>query len=309
MSLPPELRRPQHWLSWFWIGVLRLIGLLPFPVIYALSAVLGEALFILVRSRARITLINLQRCLPELSAQQHRQIARRHFRLLICSGLSIGTMWWASKTRLNRLIKIKGLAHIDRAQKQGHGIILLAPHFVALDAGGLALSKDCVVTSMYQSHKNPVFDYVSIKQRSRFGADLFDHTAPLTRLIRSIRAGKPFYYLPDQNAGARRGIYAPFFGIQASTYPSLGKMAKAGHAVVIPFSNRITWRGIESELDEPMADFPVGDALEDTTRMNLQVEKMVRERLADYLWSHKRFKQQPEGAPDFYKTQDPTKAT
>lgn len=302
MSVPSELRHPRYWLSWFWIGVLRLIGFLPFPVIYAVSAILGEVLFILVRSRARITLINLQRCLPELSAQQHRHIARRHFRLLICSGLSIGTIWWASKARLNRLVKITGLEHIDRAQKQGHGIILLAPHFVALDAGGVALSKDRAVTSMYQAHKNPVFNYVSIKQRSRFGADLFDYSAPLTRLIRNIRAGKPFYYLPDQNAGERRGIYAPFFGIQASTYPTLGKMAKAGHARVIPFSNRITWRGIESILGEPLTGFPAGDAIKDTTRMNLEVEKMVRNIVPDYLWSHKRFKQRPAGEPDFYST-------
>lgn len=301
MSVPTELRHPRYWLSWFWIGALRLIGLLPFPVIYIISAILGEALYILVRSRARITLINLQRCLPELSAQQHRQIARRHFRLLICSGLSIGTIWWASKARLDRLVKITGLEHIDRAQKSGHGVILLAPHFVMLDAGGIALSKNCVVTSMYQSHKNPVFNYVSIKQRSRFGADLFDYAAPLTRLIRNIRAGKPFYYLPDQSAGTRRGIFAPFFGIQASTYPTLGKMAKAGHAQVIPFSNHVTWRGIKSELGQPLADFPVGNALKDTTRMNLEVEKMVRKIVPDYLWSHKRFKVRPEGEPEFYK--------
>jgi len=50
-----------------------------------------------------------------------------------------------------------------------------------------------------------------------------------------------------------------------------------------------------------MQDFPVGDAYEDTARMNLQVEQMVREMPADYLWSHKRFKRRPDGKPDLYK--------
>lgn len=301
MSVPHEFLHPRYWLSWFWLALIRLIGLLPYPFLFAISAVLGELLFILVRSRARITLVNLRLCLPELSEQERRRIARRHFRLLLCSGLTIGTMWWASKARLSRLVRIEGIEHLDNAQQQNQGIILLAPHFVALDSSGLALSKDRAVTSMYQIHKNPVFEYVSLKQRTRFGAELFDRKAPLTRLIRNIRTGQPFYYLPDQNAGAKNGIFVPFFGIQASTYSTLGKITQAGRAVVIPYANRMTWHGIITTLSAPLSDFPTGDARADTTRMNLEVEKMVRRTKADYLWSHKRFKRRPEGEPDVYK--------
>lgn len=300
MSDRPHLTHPRYWPSWFSIGMLRLIGLLPFPLIYAFSCAIGDILFVLVRSRARISLINLELCLPELSEKERKRMARHHFRLLVCSIFSIGSIWWASKARLRRLVKIEGIEHLNHARAQGKGIILLAPHFVALDSGGMALSMDQLVTSMYQTHKNPVFDSVSYTQRSRFGADLFDRKAPLTRLIRKIRGGLPFYYLPDQNAGEKHGIFAPFFGIQASTFPTLGKMAHAGHAVVIPFSNRITWRGIESTLSPPLTDFPVGDQYEDTARMNLEVEKMVRKLGPNYLWSHKRFKRRPAGEADLY---------
>ncbi len=279
-----------------------MIGWLPFPIIYGLSCGLGELLFILVPKRAHITLVNLALCLPELSQAEHKKIARQHFRLLVCSVLSIGILWWGSKSRLRRVIKIKGLKHIELALEEGKGIILLAPHFVTLDAGGIALSMDRALTSMYQTNKNPVFDQLAIRQRSRFNIELFDRKAPLTRLIRKIRAGQPFYYLPDQNAGAKHGIFAPFFGIPASTFASLGKMTQAGNARVIPCINKIiAWRGIETEFRAPLADFPVGNALEDTTRMNAEVEQLVREIGADYLWSHKRFKRRPEGEPDIYK--------
>ena len=173
---------------------------------------------------------------------------------------------------------------------------------MALDSGGIRLSLDGALSSMYQTHKNPVWNHVSYEQRSRFGIELFDRKAPLTRLIRSIRSGQPFYYLPDQNAGAKHGIFAPFFDHPASTFPMLGKMTAAGKAVVIPCSNRIIpWRGIETTLHAPLKDFPVGDQLKDTTRMNQEVEKMVRTLGADYLWSHKRFKRQPDGALDVYR--------
>lgn len=284
------------------MGVLRVIGWLPFPLIYAISAVLGEILYRVVPSRAHVTLVNLKLCFPEMSEKERKRMARRHFRLLVCSFLSIGTFWWSSKSRLRRLIKIKGIEHLELAEKEARGVIILAPHFITLDAGGLRMSMNRKMSTMYQINPNPVYDHIILQARSRFDGTLIDRKAPLTRLIRSIRSGTPFYYLPDQNAGAKHGIFVPFFGIQASTFPALGKLSQAGKAVVIPCSSRIIpWRGIETVLGPPLENFPLGDAYADTLRMNQEVEHMVRELGADYLWSHKRFKRRPEGEADLYK--------
>ncbi len=298
----PNLKHPRHWISWFGMAVLRLIGSLPFPVIYAISAILGEIFYRIVPSRAHVTLVNLKLCFPDMPQSERKQMARRHFRLLVCSLLSIGSFWWSRPSRLRRLVTTKGIEHLQNAQQEGHNVIILAPHFVTLDAGGLRMSIDRKMSTMYQIHPNPVFDRFILQARCRFDGMLIDRKAPLTRLIRSIRSGVPFYYLPDQNAGAGHGIFVPFFGIQASTFPALGKLTQAGKAVVIPCSNRIIpWRGIETVLGPPLKDFPVGDAYEDTLRMNQAVEHMVREVGADYLWSHKRFKRRPEGEADLYK--------
>ncbi len=297
-----NLAHPRHWLSWFGMGVLRVLGWLPFPLIYGLSAILGEIFYRIIPSRAHITLVNLKLCFPDMPEKQRKRMARRHFRLLICSLLSIGIFWWSKKSRLQRLVKIKGIEHLERAEKKGHGVILLAPHFVSLDAGGIRMSLDRKMSSMYQTNPNPVFDHLILQARSRFDGILIDRKAPLTRLIRSIRSGKPFYYLPDQNAGAKHGLFVPFFGIQASTFPALGKLTQSGKAVVIPCSNRIIpWRGIETVLSAPLENFPGGDAYEDTQRMNQEVEHLVRDLGADYLWSHKRFKRRPEGEADLYR--------
>ena len=300
-----NLAHPRHWLSWFWIGVLRLIGVFPFPIIYGLSAVLGEIFYRLVPARAHITLTNIKICFPELDEKECKRMARCHFRLLVCSLLSIGTIWWSSKSRLQRIVKVKGIEYVEHALKQGHGVILLAPHFIAMDAGGMRLSMDQKMSSMYQTNKNPVFDHCILQARKRFDGKLLDRKAPLTRLIRSIRSGEPFYYLPDQNAGPKHGMFVPFFGTQASTFPLLGRLSQAGKAVVIPCSNRIIpWRGIETVLNPPLGDFPTGESYNDTLRMNREIEKMVSTLGANYLWSHKRFKCRPEGEADLYARQD-----
>lgn len=276
---------------------------MPFAVIYGLSIIIGELLFVLIPKRAHITLTNLKLCLPELSHKARNKMAHQHFHLLVCSVLSIGSIWWSNRSRMRRIVKVKGLEHLQNAEISGQNIVILAPHFVALDAGGIALSLDRALTSMYQTNKNPVFDHLAIRQRSRFNIELFDRKAPLTGLIRKIRSGQPFYYLPDQNAGEKHGVFVPFFGIQASTFPTLGKITRAGKAVVIPCTTKIIpWRGIETELYAPLIDFPKGDAIIDTTRMNLEVEHLVRTLGADYLWSHKRFKRRPDGEADLYKS-------
>lgn len=302
MSDTPRLAHPRYWFSWFGMGVLRLIGWLPFPAIYAISAVLGELFYRIVPARAHVTQVNLKLCFPQLSEQERTRMARRHFRLLVCSLLSIGTIWWSRRSRLRRVVRVRGIEHLEAAQQEGQGIILLAPHFVAMDAGGMRLSMDRKMSSMYQTNPNPVFDHFILQARKRFEGELFDRKAPLTRLIRSIRSGAPFYYLPDQNAGAQHGMFVPFFGTLASTFPMLGKLTAAGKAVVIPCSNRIIpWRGIETVLHPPLEDFPVGDAYQDTLRMNQEIERLVSELGANYLWSHKRFKRRPEGEHDLYK--------
>lgn len=302
MADAPGLAHPRYWPSWAGIGLLHLFGWLPFPVIYALSAVVGELLYRIVPARAHVTQVNLKLCLPQLSDAERTRMGRRHFRLLVCSLFSIGTIWWSRPSRLRRVVRVRGIEHLEAAQHQGQGIILLAPHFVAMDAGGMRLSMDRKMSSMYQTHPNPVFDHFILQARKRFDGKLFDRKAPLTRLIRSIRSGAPFYYLPDQNAGAKHGMFVPFFGTEASTFPMLGKLAAAGKAVVIPCSNRIIpWRGIETVLYPPMENFPQGDAYADTLRMNQEVERMVSDLGADYLWSHKRFKRRPEGETDLYK--------
>ncbi len=300
------LRHPKHALSWLGVGALRLLGLLPYPVIYALSAVLGQLSYYLHSSRRHVTLTNLRLCFPEWSERKCRRVAQRHFRILLCSVLSIGVVWWGSKSRLKRVIKVRGMEHLDAAIEQhkqsGQGIILLAPHFVTLDAGGMILSKDQPVLSMYQRNRNDVFDHVTFVRRTRFNAVIYDRKAPLTSLIRLIRNGRPFYYLPDQNAGASHGIFVPFFGIPASTFPALGKIAQAGKAVVIPvFSRTLTWgRGIETIIKPPLTDYPSGDQYADTLRMNQVVEAGARELEENYLWSHKRFKRRPDGEASLY---------
>ena len=58
--------------------------------------------------------------------------------------------------------------------------------------------------------------------------------------------------------------------------------------------------GPGARVAPPRPAFPGEDVVADTGRVNAAIEAMVREAPAQYLWIHRRFKRQPEGAPVRY---------
>lgn len=300
----PRLFGPRYWPLWLGVGLMRAISLLPFPAIAALGSGIGGLARRLHAPRRRIVRRNLELCFPELTPAQREDILRQHFRLVGQSLAATGVTWWASQSRLAGLVRLHDRHYYDAALAAGRNVILLAPHFVALEVGGVVISAERPVVSMYQYTKNALADALVRRGRSRFGAELFERKGDMRTLIRAIRSGKPFYYLPDQDAGRRRGIFAPFFGVPASTYPMLGRFAQTAQAVVIPCVTllRPDGRGYDLRFYPALENFPTGDVLADTTAMNQFIEARVREHPAQYFWLHKRFKTRPEGEPDIYAT-------
>ena len=282
--------------------MLRLMSLLPFRIIYALGVLIGESLFQLYGSRRNITKINLSKCFPDLGGDEIHKLARGHFHALTIGTMSTSIAWWGSVSRLESLVTIRNHAILEDALAAGRNIILLAPHFAGLEFLGLFMSSRTKCSSMYQKHKNPAMDKLIFDRRSRFGSILFDNKSPTRNLIRGIRSGTPFYYLPDQDPGPNKGVFAKFYGIETATYPALSRLAKMGDAVVIPCLARLRTRGRGYEVifDQPLENYPSKDEVADATNMNHAIEKLIAFAPEQYFWSHKRFKTRPRGEPSFY---------
>lgn len=255
---------------------------------------IGLLFYYLGGSRRRIAYKNIHVCFPEKTAAEVRKINRTHFALIGQSVFATPMHWWISQRRFNKLVSIQGREHYDAALKSGRNIIILAPHFISLDVAGLRLAQERPLLTMYQYAKNGLVDEIVKRGRLRFGGELVERKAPMRNLIRAIRKGAPFYYLPDQDAG-RKGLFVPFFHTLASTYSMLGKFAEMTDALVIPCGTRIKpWgTGYEVTLGAPLDNFPSGDERFDTARMNEEVANLIRPHPEQYFWVHKRFKTRP----------------
>ncbi len=287
--------------------VMWLLHWLPMPLLAALGRGLGWLLYYLIRERRRITLTNLGLCFPDLSAKEKSALARRHFAYFGRNMLELGLWWWASPTRIRRIVT---LLHSERLTAcQGQPVIFFAPHFVGLDAGWIRLAMDLPMITIYARAKNETFNTALHKGRLRFGkTTLFSRQDGVKPVIRPIREGRPFYYLPDMDYGAKDALFVPFFGVPAATITGLSRLAKLTGATVIPIITRMKGCHYEIEVGEPWKNFPAEDAAHtaaenlfaDTQRMNGFLEAEILRTPAQYYWLHKRFKTRPPGEASFY---------
>lgn len=297
-----KLAHPRHWPSWALVAIVYGLGRLPFPLIWGLGQALGRLGYLLAISRRRVAERNLALCLPTLSDAGRRRLARRHFGWLGVATLGQGVGWGASKARLRRLVRLRNRERIDGYIEAGRPVIVLVPHFVGLELGGAAFT--ALVhpgVYMYQKIRNPVLDWRVRRARTRFGGRSVERRDDLRSLVRVLKQGIPFYYLPDQDGG-RRGVFAPFCGIAASTVPMVGRFAALTGAVVIPTIPRfLPWgRGLELIFDPPLEPFPTGDATGDAAAMNRSIEARIATMPDQYFWVHRRFKTRPNGEPPIY---------
>jgi KDO2-lipid IV(A) lauroyltransferase len=263
---------------------------------------LGRLGYWLARDRRTVARRNLEVCLVETPAPERELILRDHFGWLGVAALSQGVGWGISRRRLARLVKIRNRGPIDALIAEGRPVIVLVPHFVGLELGGAAFT--ALVHSgvyMYQRIRDPVVDWRVRRARRQYGSVSIERSDDLRGLVREIRRGAPFFYLPDQDAG-RRGIFVPFCGVAASTVPMLGRFASLTGAVVIPTLTRYLprGRGLELIFDPPLDPFPTGDPEADASLMNRYIEARIHTMPEQYFWVHRRFKTRPPGERPIY---------
>ena len=286
--------KPRYWPIWLLLGFVRLAILLPYRVQLALGRGLGWLLRHSARRRWRITLVNLERCFPELDAAARERLARRHFDSLGMAFIEIGMCWWADAARLRRLAHIEGVENLQAARAQGRGVILLSAHFTTLEIGGRLLGLCTDFHLMYRPNQNALIEEVMRRSRERH----FDRAIPrndVRLMLKSLKNGKPVWYAPDQGYRGKNSEMVPFFGIPAPTNTATSRLARASGAPVVPFFvERLPGaQGYALTLEPALEDFPTEDPVSDALRINRLLEERIRRAPEQYLWSHDRFKVVP----------------
>ena len=284
-----------------WIALINTTAGWPVAARTRLANLVGDLLWLLIRPRRRITLANLRACFPQMTEEERRAVGRRLARNIARSVLDHAVLWRGSREAVEALVRVEGAEHVlDPANRP---LILLAPHFVGLDAGGLRVNTLVRGVSIYARQSNAAWDAQLLAGRQRFNDPVLiprRGASELKEVLRAMKAGLPFYYLPDMDNGPINSIFVPFFGVPAATIPMVSRLARLNGAKVVLSVTEMTDDGYVLHFEPPWRDFPGASVEEDTERMNREIERWVKRLPDQYLWTHKRFKTRPPGSPPVY---------
>jgi KDO2-lipid IV(A) lauroyltransferase len=284
----------------FALLLMRAVARLPYPVVRRLGEAAGSLAWVLAVPRRRVTRTNLRMCFPQWSEARRGAVARGHFRYFMRSFFERFIFWYGTPAKIRRLCRLEGLEHFEK--HLGRPVILLGPHLVGLDAGGIRFSLDFPCASMYAAQKSRALNEAMTRGRTRFDSGrMLLRTEGLRPAVKVLREGVPFYFLPDMDLGPRDAVFVPFFGVSAATVTSVARLARITGAAVVPLVTRMTDDGYVARFHPAWEGFPGDDLIAATRRMNAFIEAQVLEMPEQYLWSHKRFKTRPPGEPSPYR--------
>ena len=282
------------------IAFMRWIAPWPLPVLRALGRGFGLLLYVWAHARRHVVQVNLRHCFPAMSAAERAALARQHFVQVGQSLIDRAWLWHAPLEVVRQRLQWTGA--VDQLAGE-QPTVIFAPHFVGLDAGGLALTlhSRTPVAFIYVTQSNPDLENWVNQGRERGGPvkPYFRHDG-VKQIVTALRQGEKLHLSPDMDLGPEDSVFVDFMGVPAATVTSLPRFAKLGRAQVVPMLTRMTPQGYTIEVLPVWTDFPSGDVRQDTERMNACLAEWVARQPSQYYWVHKRFKTRPEGQPSLY---------
>ena len=292
--------------AWLLVTVFQLLAKAPNRVRLGLGWFLSKLAPVLIARRVRIARRNLALCFAHQTEAQRKALLQAHIRTLVQSVVDRSVLWFGSTAQIEKFVTLSGLEHAHHYTDRGEPIMLLAPHFIGLDAAASRLTMAGPQGgTIYAEQRNRLIDDFVRLGRGRFhSVHLISRRDGVRGLIRLIRQGLPIYYLPDMDLGRRGAALVPFFGVPAYTQIATAQLARQYQLPVLPVIS--TWNPDSGtyhvDILPPLQTFPnPANTLEqDTAHLNELLQSWIEPRAAQYYWVHRRFKSHPEGQPSPY---------
>ena len=291
----PRLLHPRYWLSWLALGAIGVLAFVPPRWRDRLADALTPLVCAISKKQIYIARTNLAICFKEKSEAEREAILMTSIRVGLKSLLGFGEFTWRSPAHVMGRIQVSGWEHIEAAQAAGRPVILVVPHSWPIDAAGYYFAqRGLPMCTMMKSARNPVFDWHINGARARHGCRVYERSAGIKPVIKAVKSGLSFFYLPDQDHGREASLFAPFFNHPKATLPALPKLVKLTGARAVPIlacydEDEGCYR---LEIEAPFDPYPTADLVADVNQMNRMVEQQLGRFPEQYMWFLKIFETQ-----------------
>ena len=276
----PRFLLQKYWLTWLSVGILYTISWLPYRWQLGMGRGLGRLFYRFVPRRADIARRNLELCFPDMSSNDIEALVKKNMQNTGIAFFETGMAWWWPDWRIRRKLHIHGEEHLHAAQKDGKGVLLLLFHFLSLEVHARLHGFVKPAVGLYRPHNNAVMEYLQTLGRGRSNKYMIPRT-DVRSMLQALDQGEIAGYLPDQDYGRKRTVFAPLFAVEkAST--TTGTLLFAGNAncAVMPVTcfRRDDGSGYDMTFYPEFENFPTGDDVADVTRVNHMIEFAIQQK-------------------------------
>jgi KDO2-lipid IV(A) lauroyltransferase len=269
-------------------------NLLPLKSALWVGRRLAALAYWIIRGRRRVVFENLQVAFGhEKSSQELGQIARKTFTNVGMTLVEFLRMPRVNMDYYRKFIRVEGRENLDRALKEGNGVIALTFHFGNWEMAGLGAALfGYPIVAMAQRIRNPWIDRYVRRTREANGVTILPKRGVSQEVIRHLRRGSIVAIFVDQRERTKSRVLVDFFGKKAPTTPSPVVFSMRTGAPMIPlFTIRENNTHHHVVIGEPIRPEVTGenDLERNTQRYTKVLESMVRKYPDQYFWLHYRW--------------------
>ena len=278
-------------------GIVRLMSLLPMGLLLfkvRIFRFLAERVF---HYRKTVITQNLSRAFPDKNYAEIKAIAHQFYSHFFEVFVEVVKSQSLSKEKAKERYLIENPELISNLHGKGTNVIALGGHTGNWEWIGLTpLYFDFNVYSLYKPLSSGIMDKVMLKLRQRLGLKLLPMQAAGKFILGKKDYPALYFFVGDQNPSHQDFEYCfPFLNQSSYFFTGGAKLAKATKsAVVYPSIKKIKpgYYTLRYQLiSVPEDNRSVSDILSTYTQL---LEKDIREQPAQWLWSHKRWKNIPK---------------
>ena len=278
--------------------ILKFLNILPQSIQHLIGKGIGKIFFKRFNERREIARWNLKKCFPEKNEKEIGLILKQSFERVGESLFEFLNAFWAPDKKLKKLIiNFDEIKSIVEGFDKSKGKLLLFMHTPNLDLVVRTASLFMPVSGMARTQNNKIIDNLFKASRKKFTERIFN-PSEILELLNFLKNGRACLYAPDQDYGYKSSIFVDFFGHKALTVKFPYLASKRANCDVYLFS--LKKRGLQYSAALEKINLKKENVEEDLKTINSKIENYILSNPENYLWSHRRFKNRPEGEAPFY---------
>ena len=282
--------------SYLGYGMLWGVSFLPLPVMYLMTDVLFVILFYGVHYRRKVVDMNLRNSFPEKSEEERKGIARKYYRHLCDTFAEFYKLWHISEDEIKRRCVMVNMDVPHRYFEQGRSVIAFSGHYGNWEMmySYKLWEKNVELVPIYKPIHNKIFDRMTCKIRSRFGATPLAKADTLRVMLRNQQEGKITMtgFIGDQTPNRRSlHFWTRFLNQDTAVLEGTERIARKLNQPVVFVNMRKVKRGhYHAEFYDLCSD-PQSLEPGELTRMHIRMlERFIRVEPAYWPWSRRRWK-------------------